>query len=675
MEFRNRLLRLGIHSFIKTGLIILTCADVLFFLSQPVGAREDQQAQHNLDRLLSMSLEELMQVEVTVTSRRPVKLQDVAENVSIVTADEIRAMNAHSVNEVLRTVTGMLIQFEEYYAGTGTNHIQTSQYAHNLILLDGVRINDVNEGYTHTTGIPVQIIDHIEIVKGPASSAWGSALGGVINIITKSGEKSSRPTGTLYGSYGEHQSWDLRADAGGGSDKLRYYLYAGKLETDGLVPAEVKYSLSPDRFAENENAYAKVSFDPTDDLAFTFSAGYWRDRHLNIAIPAEDWQDVVGPDSYFVRGNLDAALSHAVNFRLNVYYYDMRFKDHYNVLGTGIAGNTGDFYQEYIYKTSAYGGDASLTWNTGRHSMLLGTEYYYGDLTSSAEYGPHLQTQDGFPPQEDTGGGDVTIPAVYVNDTIHWDRFAITPGLRYDRLDIAGIVNEDLFNPSLGMTYRITDKTLVRATAARGFARPIVMGVSGSTGRVPLPGNPDIESSIAWSYQAGIESGELNKLHLKADLFYHQLDKTFIFDADTLTYVNGGKTEKKGFELNATAGPFHNLITSLGITYVRMDELQDKSDDFYSLNAKIQYQDSWLGNITLFGQYIWFGSFLVSRSRPHSNDDMIWELHYNREILTTEQTRTDFFFSIRNLFNGEQYNSEYFVNPGRWIEVGLRINF
>ncbi|MDH4230593.1 MAG: TonB-dependent receptor, partial [Nitrospirota bacterium] len=611
---------------------------------------------------------------IEVTSRRPTKIKHVAENISIITAEEIRQMNAHSVNEILRIVTGMHIDFNEYFAGTGVNSIHTSKFFHNLILLDGVRINEVGEGYTVTTGIPVQIIDRIEIVKGPASSAWGSALGGVINIITKNGKEGSRPTGTLYGSFGEHQSWDLRADAGGGSDTFRYYLYAGKLETDGLVTADASFDRSPDRFAESENVYAKVNYDPSKDIALTFSAGYWRDRHLNIIVPALDWQDPFGVDAYFVRGNLDAALSPDLKFKLNLYYFDQRLTDHYDVMGTGIAGNAGDFYQEYIYDNYAYGGDTSLTWDKGRHSMLLGAEYYYGEMNASARYGAYRQSL-GFPPQEDTGEGDVAIPSVYVNDTIKWDRFTITPGLRYDHLDIAGIVREDQLNPSLGMTYRISEKTLVRATVARGFARPSVYGVAGFTGRVPLPGNPDIESSVAWSYQAGIESGEIEKLHLKADIFYHRLDKTFIFDAATMTYENGGKTEKKGFEVNAVAGPFKNITTHLGFTYVWQDELNNRSDEFYCLNAKLRYADKRIGNLTLFGQYLWLGRIQSSQSGSPRYDDMLWDLHYNKDIFVTEKSRTNFFFSVRNLFNGANYDNNSFLNPDRWIEAGLRIEF
>jgi vitamin B12 transporter len=631
--------------------------------------------------LLFYDWEELL---VEAPTRRPTRIKDVAENISIITAEEIAEMNAHSVNEILRTVTGVTIRFAEYYGGSGTTHIHISTFAHNLILLDGVRINEVNEGYTHTTGIPVQIIDRIEIIKGPASSAWGSALGGVINIITKSGKDDSRPTGTVYGSYGEKQSRDFRVDAGGGSGKLRYYLYAGKLETNGLVTALASSDLSPDRWHKSENVYAKVNFDPSKDVSLTFSAGYWRERHLNIIVPTADWQDPFGVDDYFVRGKLEATLSPDLKFNLNLYNFDNVATDHYTVVGTGLAGNAGDFYQEYVYDNPAYGGDISITWDKGRHSMLLGAEYYYGEFNASARYGSYRQSQ-GNPPQENLGEPEVTNTAVYFNDTISWDRFTITPGLRYDHLNISDILVKDMLNPSLGMIYKITEDTLLRATVARGFARPSLVGVTGWTGRVPLPGNPNLKSQTSWSYQAGIESAAIENMHLKADLFYHRIDKTWFYNTTINGWDNADITERKGYELNATAGPFHNLTTGLGFTYVRLNspiaayvnttEPEYPYDDFYCLNTKLRYKDRRIGNITLFGQYLWFGKLASSQSREPRYDDMLWDLHYNKEIHTTEQTRTDFFFSVRNLFSGAHYWNNYFLNPDRWVEAGLRVKF
>jgi outer membrane receptor protein involved in Fe transport len=354
------------------------------------------------------------------------------------------------------------------------------------------------------------------------------------------------------------------------------------------------------------------------------------------------------------------------------------------VLGTGVAGNPGDFYLEYMSDSPAHGGDTSLTWDKGRHSMLLGVEYYNAEVNREAKYGSFFQAL-GAPPQESLLKSEVTNLAVYGNDTITWDRVTITPGLRYDHVEIGDIISEDKINPSLGMTYRISEETIVRATVASSFARPYVTSSTGWTGTFGFTGNPDLESHTARSYQAGIESSAIENMHLKADLFSHRLDKTFFTNSATGILDNGGITKKKGFELNATAGPFHNLTTSLGFTYVRLNThtfaLSARStaeypdDDFYCLNTKFRYKDRRIGTIALFGQYLWLSPLAAREGRERRYDDMLWDLHYNKEIVTTERTRTDFFFSVRNLFSGKHYWQDRFLNPPRWVEAGLRFHF
>ncbi|MDH4232944.1 MAG: TonB-dependent receptor, partial [Nitrospirota bacterium] len=91
--------------------------------------------------------------------------------------------------------------------------------------------------------------------------------------------------------------------------------------------------------------------------------------------------------------------------------------------------------------------------------------------------------------------------------------------------------------------------------------------------------------------------------------------------------------------------------------------------------AKLRYTDKRIGNLTLFGQYLWLGRLQSSQSWSPRYDDMLWDLHYNKDIFVTEKSRTNFFFSVRNLFNGANYDDNGFLNPERWIEAGLRISF
>jgi vitamin B12 transporter len=71
--------------------------------------------------------------------------------------------------------------------------------------------------------------------KGPASSAWGSSFGGIVNIITKSATPGDRIRGTAYVSAGEQQTTDARAEISGSGKNIGLYLYGGTLNSSGLV--------------------------------------------------------------------------------------------------------------------------------------------------------------------------------------------------------------------------------------------------------------------------------------------------------------------------------------------------------------------------------------------------------------------------------------------------------
>ncbi|MGB9080875.1 MAG: TonB-dependent receptor plug domain-containing protein, partial [Desulfuromonadaceae bacterium] len=136
------------------------------------------------DDLLIFWEEKELYVQTATRSEKPIN--QVAENMTVITAKEIEAMNANSVAEVLARVPGLFVDFttNEYVSGTQL-HIQGSESRHVTVLLDGMPVNFISAGQAETSFIPLRIVERIEIIKGAASSAWGSALGGVVNIITR----------------------------------------------------------------------------------------------------------------------------------------------------------------------------------------------------------------------------------------------------------------------------------------------------------------------------------------------------------------------------------------------------------------------------------------------------------------------------------------------------------
>ncbi len=175
----------------------------------------------------------------------------IAENVTVLTADDISRLNAHTLSDVLQTVPGIQL---DYLRTPGTFSFFNIQGALNstvLVLIDGIRQNDYDQNIALPGLIPVQQIDRIEIIKGASSTAWGTALGGVINIITKSPNPDKTVSGMVSGSIGSKFTADSRAELSGTNGRFGYYLTAGNLRSDGL---------SPNTGTNMNNLYGKLSY-------------------------------------------------------------------------------------------------------------------------------------------------------------------------------------------------------------------------------------------------------------------------------------------------------------------------------------------------------------------------------------------------------------------------------
>ena len=141
-------------------------------------------------------------MEIFSATRSLKSVATVAENVTVVTAEDIELMNAHTVAEALYNVTGIEMADYKGPGSGGTASIHGSGASRVTVMLDGVPLNTANNAFP-LYRLPVQMIRRIEVIKGPASSTWGSSFGGVINVITKSAAGGEPAGGTVYASFGE----------------------------------------------------------------------------------------------------------------------------------------------------------------------------------------------------------------------------------------------------------------------------------------------------------------------------------------------------------------------------------------------------------------------------------------------------------------------------------------
>ena len=145
--------------------------------------------------------------EIVVTATKGEKnIKDVAVSTSVVTKEEVEKIRATFVDEALKSEPGAYLKRGKFAATT--NNVTLRGFAgeqRTLVLLDGQPLNDAYNGGVEWSAIPLENVEKIEVVKGPASSLYGGyAMGGVINIITQKPEKetfSFKSSASAYNTY------------------------------------------------------------------------------------------------------------------------------------------------------------------------------------------------------------------------------------------------------------------------------------------------------------------------------------------------------------------------------------------------------------------------------------------------------------------------------------------
>jgi len=146
------------------------------------------------ESLESMSLEDLMNIPVYAASRHEQKSNEAPASVTIVTSEQIRRYGWRTMLDILRSIRGFHTTSDRNYDSLGVRGIlRPGDYnTRILLLLDGHRINDMiygQNGLGHDFPVDVDLIDRVEVVRGPTSSLYGSnAFFAVVNVITRRGQ-------------------------------------------------------------------------------------------------------------------------------------------------------------------------------------------------------------------------------------------------------------------------------------------------------------------------------------------------------------------------------------------------------------------------------------------------------------------------------------------------------
>jgi iron complex outermembrane receptor protein len=138
--------------------------------------------------------------------------------VSVITSEQIRLAGATTVNEAVMKLLGVPGRQDLYGGGDYTLDLRGfggTADSNQVVVLDGVRLNEADTGGTRLAGIPIDAVERIEVLRGSGAVLYGEgATGGVIVITTKAGNGSARRnSASVYGAIGSHDLRELRASA------------------------------------------------------------------------------------------------------------------------------------------------------------------------------------------------------------------------------------------------------------------------------------------------------------------------------------------------------------------------------------------------------------------------------------------------------------------------------
>ena len=549
-----------------------------------------------------------------------------------------------SVFEALNNVNGVRPQLNCNVCNTGDIHINGLEGPYTLVMIDGMPIVSGLSTVYGLSGIPNSLIEQIEIVKGPASSLYGSeALGGLINIITKLPENAPLFFAESFGTSWGEINFDLGVKANVGKNAT-VLVGANYFKYDQLIDN------NNDNFTDLTNQdrislFQKWNFKRRNKRNFSLAGRYfYEDRwggELQWNKSFRGGDEVYGESIYTSRfeifGNYQLPLSEKIDFQFSYSDHDQN----------SVYGNTPYLAQQRI-------GFGQFIWDKKikSHDLLLGAAIrynYYNDNTTATIL-----------------ADETAIPSLFVQDEIGFNnKQSLLLGMRYDYNSSHG----NIFTPRIAYRFKPTDDDIIRLNAGTGFRvvnlfteeHAALTGAREVIIKDEL--NPEESYNITLNY--------LKKLYLKNGMYftidtsawYTYFANAIIPDYDTnpnqIIYDNlDGFSQSSGLSFNIDAVFGSGIRASIGATYQDVSKTENGIKTPQILTEK--YSGVWSFSYKHYGTNLTFdytGSIygpmrlpLLGELDPRSEYSPAWSIQ-NIQITYDGIDRFEMYGGIKNLLD------------------------
>ncbi len=637
---------------------------------------------------------------------------DIPAGVETITDEDIEMERQYNVSEFLESLPG--VQATTKNGGYDVRLIirgggLKAPYAVREInvMLDGVPITDP-DGFTRLDFIDTQLIEQIDIVKGPNSTLYGAnSAGGVVNFITINPLK--------------FQGFKIRAGYGNYGTYMFRMLYGGSNNKDLYYNANFSYRKSYswrdwNRFESFQTTIKTawlIDYNSSLETTLSFTKS---DLQLPGSLTKEEFESNPTQATssawrksgrysriFFLSNKYTNELSKDLTLKLTAYL--QRWTHYHPVFGRINDGGSyvGGIDTQLEYKHKLFGKKALLIVGLqGRYDHYDTQRYLYNlcmlqdgtvDFCANANFGnpiDYVLTDDKGDLYDKQKNRNYTI-SVFIQETIHpTEKLTLDLGLRFDtvKFDIEQTSYYELkyfpgyyyskldtpvkdtatktwnyFSPRLGLVYKINPNVSVYGTISTGFQTPQDS---------ELLTNKNLDASTTTNYEIGARAVS-NNFYLSSSVFYMITDKEIVqtYDNGERVYANAGKTDKKGFELE---GKFKLLSgTFLGASYTYYDfkykdfVFTDRNGNTYNFSDKTPaYIPEYMYSLYLMGKYKFGLKFRVELNTwgPYYVDNANTEKYdgykniVNLMVGYEQGKQWEISFDVRNLFD-RKYAAEY----------------
>lgn len=606
---------------------------------------------------------------VTITSSLIEKRSsETGRNITILSGESIASLPVHSLDELLRYLPGIEVQSRGPQGAQSDISLRGGTFQQILIILDGLRINDPNTGH-FTAYIPITPaqIERIEVLKGASAAVYGAdAVGGVINIITKTAQSASNANAqAIHARVGAGAHHLVNTNVGGFYKKDRLIIDAGVLSNHSTgVPQR-----GINGFFHNTSASAGIGYQLND---------YWR----LSARTALDRRHFAAQNFY------TTFASDTATERVNSWWHQLQA--HYKKNRSELSLNVG--YKK-LDDTYAYNSAASPNQNTSK--LLQALLLYQQKLGENTSLVTGFNFQNKSIISNDRGDHSLNTAAPFAGLIQKiGPQFNLMPSLRIEWI---GSHNAEIL-PQLNASYHIQNLQL-RASGGRtirdadfterysNYNKPLV--TSGSIG------NPGLIPETAWTYEAGFDWFFKSRLKLSTTFFqrfhsklidwvnttYEDMPRKDNLDPSGMYALakNIAEVNTSGFETDIRYleqfAENHHLTLNAGMVWLYSKSTESAPSFYISSHAKFLGNFNavyTVGNLTL--------SFTGLYKNRNPQEAAGINAYVNKDYFVLNGSilyhilprKLGIFFQADNIFNRQYSDLLGSVMPGRWLQGGIQ---